>query len=67
MPTRELSDFFSDFLLNFVFVGSALLTVPWPNKAETDESKAAMVWVSFPGFMTSPRESATKDLDVIRP
>jgi len=50
-PTRDSSDFFSDFLLNFTFVGSAFVTAPCANSDDTDESKAANVCVIFPGFI----------------
>src|SRR5262249_18880122 len=43
MFTRDASDFFSDFLLSFVFAGSSFVSVPWAKSAEIDESKAAIV------------------------
>ena len=53
IDSSDLRDLFSDFLLSFVLLGSAFVTVPCAKSAETDESKAAMVWVIFPGFMTT--------------
>jgi hypothetical protein len=39
---KRSSPDFSDFLLNFVFAGSALESPPWAKTDATDESRTAM-------------------------
>jgi hypothetical protein len=42
---------FSDFLLNFVFAGSAFDVAPCAKRDAMDESRTAIACVNFPGFI----------------
>ncbi|PYL26165.1 MAG: hypothetical protein DMF37_03060 [Verrucomicrobia bacterium] len=50
--SKRSSDDFSDFLLSFIFAGSAFDGVPCAKRDEIDESMTAIVRVIFPGFIS---------------